>query len=78
VKQPSIKDQLQKCFEENPFDASLSSTNWSKSSITGQSTKRDGNVDPPMVLEIPTFDLMAALPTDVHIKLVRCLYKNQS
>jgi hypothetical protein len=71
VKQQSIKDQLQKCFEENPFEPSLSSTKWTRSSIAGRIAKRDGNAEPDIVLEIPTFDVMSALPADILTKLVR-------
>lgn len=71
VKQQPVKDQLQKCFEENPFDPSLSTTKWTRSSIMGRISTRDGVVEPDVALEIPTLDLMGALPADILTKLVR-------
>lgn len=71
VKQQVVKDQLQKCFEDNPFDPTLTSMNWSRSSIIGRIAKRDGVVETDVALEIPTLDLMTVLPTDIFVKLVR-------
>ena len=71
AKPQSFKDQLQKCFEENPYEPSLSLTQWTRSSIAGRIAKREGNAEPDIVLEIPTFDLMSVLPADILIKLVR-------
>lgn len=72
AKQPSTKEQLQKCFEENPFDPSFSSANWSRFSVVGRSSSRVGNgvSKPSLVLDVPTVDLFALLPSDILIKLV--------
>ena len=77
AKQQSIKDQLQKCFEENSFDPLLSSSKWSRSSIAARIATRDGNVESDIVLEVPTSDLMAALPADIISKLVRSIMKSK-
>ena len=71
LKQQSINDELQKCFEDNLFEPSLSSMKWTKSSIAVQMSTRDGNAEPATVLEIPTFDLASALSSDILTKLVR-------
>jgi hypothetical protein len=71
VKPQQIKDQLQKCFDDNPFDPALSSTKWTRSSIAGRIATRDGILESGVVLDIPTLDLMAALPADILTKLVR-------
>ena len=77
TKQQSIKDQLQKCFEENSFDPLLSTAKGSRSSIAGRIATRDGNVESDIVLEVPTSDLMAALPADIISKLVRWIMKSK-
>ena len=77
TKQQSIKNQLQKCFEENSFDPLLSTAKGSRSSIAGRIATRDGNVESDIVLEVPTSDLMAALPADIISKLVRSIMKSK-
>lgn len=37
----------------------------------GRISTRDGVVEPDVALEIPTLDLMGALPADILTKLVR-------
>jgi hypothetical protein len=72
AKQSSAKEQLQKCFEENPFDPSFSSAIWPRSSIVGKTNNRvvNGESSPALVLDIPTVDFFALLPPDILSKLV--------
>jgi hypothetical protein len=74
-KQSSTKEQLQKCFEENPFDPSFSSAIWPRSSVVGRAKNHVGNGEstPALVLDVPTVDLLALLPADILSKLVRCI-----
>ena len=72
AKQSSTKEQFQKCFEENPFEPSLSSATWPKVSFVGKVNRRIGNGESiqSLVLDIPTFDLFSTLPADIISKLV--------
>lgn len=75
AKQSSTREQLQKCFEDNPFDPSFSSATFSRSSIVGRVNNHVGNgkSTPSFVLDVPTVDLFALLPPDILSKLVRGL-----
>lgn len=70
AKQAAIKDQLQKCFDENPFDSSLLSASWARTSIVGRG--REPIQSPSaLALDVPKTDLCAALPPDIIAMLVR-------
>lgn len=77
AKQSSIKEQLQKCFEDNPFDPSFASTTWARASVVGRAKTLGGNGESAtsLVLDVPTVDLFALLPVDILSKLVRCSTK---
>jgi hypothetical protein len=76
AKQPSIKEQLQKCFEESSFDPKMVSNVWKRSTLAGQIASGNGTGEskvPALALEIPKLDLMTTLPSDILSKLVRHL-----
>jgi hypothetical protein len=74
AKQASTKEQLQKCYEDHPFDPSLTTGSWPRSSIVERFNCRVGigeSSTPAFVLEVPTVDLFTVLPPDILWKLVR-------
>lgn len=74
AKQENVKEQLQKCFEENPFNSSIQLTSWPRVSIVRQDSKLSGRgqtSSSALGLEVPKIDLFAALPDDIIAKLVR-------
>jgi hypothetical protein len=73
AKQASVKELLQKCFDENPFDSSIQSTGWARISIVGRGNLVGGrgqSASSALALDVPKTDLFAALPADTLAKLV--------
>jgi hypothetical protein len=72
-KHPNIKELLQKCFDESPFDSSTQFASWSRSSVVsrGNVVNGGGRAPPPaFTLNVPRTDLFSALPSDIMTKLV--------
>lgn len=79
AKQPSAKDELQKCFENHPFDASMKNTEWPKKSIltnSGKASEDDRENQQVMTFEIPKTDIISKLPRDITSRMVRLQYQN--
>ena len=78
-KDQALREQLEKAFNDHPFDPSAASTDWPKSSLCarGGGDGGDGSggggagAGGGLVLEIPKMDLMAELPNDCISKMVR-------
>jgi cytoskeleton-associated protein 5 len=68
IKTPSLRDEIEKVFGENPFDSSISSKEWPKNYIFSNSANdtEDGgdNAGSGMNFELPKMDLMLELPSD--------------
>jgi hypothetical protein len=76
-KQPNIKEVLQKCFDENPFDSSTQFASWPRSSVVSRGNAVTGGgraPSPAFTLNVPRTDLFAALPPDIMTKLVSLQY----
>ena len=71
-KQQSTKNRLQKCFDDNPFDASNLVNSWPKESIAFQNDVCQGQSHPShrLALNVPKTNLLALLPDDIVSKLV--------
>jgi hypothetical protein len=70
---PLIRDELEKCFEENVFDPKLQNCDWPKRSLFDSSIVRNGQVESAvsgLALEIPRSDLTAELGDDCIQRLV--------
>jgi hypothetical protein len=73
-KKPALKDELEKCFEQNKFDASIQGTEWSKQSIaTAAVDSKEGPGSPGggLAFDIPRTDLFSQLPDGCLDKMVR-------
>jgi len=66
IKNASLRDDIEKTFEENSFDSSLFAKAWPKSYILANSeSAQDGSTEGAgMDVELPTLDLIAELPSD--------------
>lgn len=68
IKNPSLRDEIEKVFGENPFDSSLASKEWPKNYILSNSANDtedgDDNAGFGMNIELPKMDLMVELPSD--------------
>ena len=68
IKNPSLRDEIEKTFQENPFDSSLSSKEWPSSYILSNSengTENGGaSAGSGMDIELPMMDLITELPSD--------------
>jgi hypothetical protein len=72
-KKPALKDELEKCFDQNKFDASIQGTEWSKCSIaTAAVDSKDGPRSPGggLTFDVPRTDLFSELPDDCLDKMV--------
>lgn len=72
-KKPASKDELEKCFDQNEFDASIQGIEWSKHSIAGAALdSKEGPRSPGggLTFDIPKTDLCAQLPDDCLDKMV--------
>jgi hypothetical protein len=72
-KKPALKDELEKCFDQNKFDASIQSTEWSKCSIAAAAV--DSKEGPRssgggLNFDVPRTDLFSQLPDDCLDKMV--------
>jgi hypothetical protein len=75
TKQQSVKEQLQKCFDENAYDSSIQSAGvWCKKTLFGGVTttnsSSDGRKQQNGALEIPKIDFMLVLAKDILPRLV--------
>jgi hypothetical protein len=72
-KDQSLRDQLEKSFNDHPFDPTTGSTEWPKSSICsgpGGAESQGGQQGAALQLEVPKMDLMAELLDDVIARMV--------
>jgi hypothetical protein len=72
-KDQSLRDQLEKTFQEHPYDSSVSSAEWPKSSICGggdDANGEGGNSGSGLQLDVPKLDLLAELPSDCITRMV--------
>lgn len=77
--QSTVKEQLQKCFDENAYDPAIKSANWAKRSIQLNRTNSSGSEGQSHLsvnLEIPKTDLIASLPKDLLSRMVRLLFNS--
>jgi len=68
IKTPALRNEIEKVFEENPFDSSLSSKEWPRcyilSNIADDNDAGSGHSDSGMNIELPKTDLISELPSD--------------
>jgi hypothetical protein len=72
-KKPALKDELEKCFDQNKFDASIQETEWSKRSIAAAAVdSKEGPRSPGggLTFDVPRTDLFSQLPDDCLDKMV--------
>jgi hypothetical protein len=72
-KKPALKDELEKCFDQNKFDASIQGTEWSKRSIvTAAADLKEGTRSPGggLTFDVPRTDLFSQLPDGCLDKMV--------
>jgi hypothetical protein len=72
-KDHSLRDQLEKIFNEHPYDPSSSSAEWPKNSICfgpAGTTAEGGQAGSGLKLEVPKMDLIAELPADCITRMV--------
>jgi len=77
AKKQSLKTQLEKCFDDNPFDASNLSKVWPKESIAFQNAAGQPGQSHPsqrLALTVPKTNLLSLLPDDIVAKLVSFQY----
>lgn len=68
---PGVKEQLQKCFDDNTYDSVLQSTDWPKKSMLWLRASSGNERLDSMSLDVPKTDLLAVLAKDVISKMVR-------
>ena len=68
IKNPSLRDEIEKNFEANPFDSSLASNEWPKSyilaNIGSEGEGGSANGASGMGIELPKTNLISELPSD--------------
>jgi hypothetical protein len=72
-KKPALKDELEKCFDQSKFDASIQGTEWSKRSIaTAAVDSKEGSLSPGggLAFDVPRTDLFSQLPDGCLDKMV--------
>jgi hypothetical protein len=72
-KKPGLKDELEKCFDQNKFDGSIQATEWSKCSIaTAAVDSKEGPRAPGggLAFDVPRTDLFSQLPDGCLDKMV--------
>jgi hypothetical protein len=74
----SVKSQLERTFDENPFDAAAAKMERSRACVILRSKNATGSNDAgaassAVLLDIPKLDLQASLPSDCVEKMVSCL-----
>jgi hypothetical protein len=72
-KKPALKDELEKCFDQNKFDASIQGTEWSKRSIvTAAADSKEGpsSSGGGLAFDVPRTDLFSQLPDGCLDKMV--------
>jgi hypothetical protein len=70
--QPSVKELLQKCFDEHRFDPAMKLTSWSKVSLHSRaSDAENGSSNDTSSLHVPRSDITTLLSKDIIARLVR-------
>lgn len=74
----SVKSQLERAFDENPFDAAAAKMERSRACVVLQSNNASGSNDAgaassTVLLDIPKLDLQASLSSDCIKKMVSCM-----
>lgn len=73
-----IKGQLERTFEENPFDNAAAKMERSKKCVVlglNSASESNGAVAPSALLVLPKTDLVASLSSDCIEKMVRCVFR---
>ena len=71
---PAMRDELEKMYDENPFDRKLQDVDFPKRSLCDSKSSENGNANSDgsvLILEIPRMDLQAAIGDDYIQRLVR-------
>jgi hypothetical protein len=74
---PGLRDDLDKCFENNPFDVKFQKLDWPKCSLLDNRNVQAGkewNSGSMISLDVPRSDIMADLEEDCIQRLVSILF----
>lgn len=67
---PSLRGQLEKCFDESPFDASAAPSSFPRSSLATMENTGGSSSQSALGLQVPKTDIFSELPSDIIAKLV--------
>ena len=71
VKDPRLKTQLQKCFDDNPYDPSSLSKVWPKDSLAyQQNVGAARSQHARLAIDAPKTNIFSLLPSDIVARLV--------